>query len=89
MDKTESRSVWKFKKNKFWITDHNFTFLSNRKGRLLKERYDLIFFTGGTHIGKIVMKAAAEFLTPVILELGGKNPTWIDPSYDIKLAAKR
>jgi len=48
--------------------------------RLLKERYDIIFFTGGTHIGKIVMKAAAEHLTPVILELGGKNPCWVDES---------
>ena len=58
-------------------------------GRLLKERYDMIFFTGGTHIGKIVMKAAAEHLTPVILELGGKNPTWIDESANFSMVAHR
>lgn len=57
--------------------------------KLLKERYDLIFFTGGTKIGKIVMKAAAEFLTPVVLELGGQNPCWVDDGYDLNLAAKR
>ena len=58
-------------------------------GRLLKERYDLIFFTGGTSIGRIVMRAAAEYLTPVILELGGKNPTWFDKSADMKTAVQR
>jgi len=57
--------------------------------KLLKERYDLIFFTGGTNIGRIVMKAAAEYLTPVILELGGKNPCWIDKTCDMKNAARR
>ena len=45
-----------------------------------KFSFDLIFFTGGPSIGKLVMKAASEYLTPVILELGGKNPVWIDPS---------
>ncbi|CBY40459.1 unnamed protein product [Oikopleura dioica] len=57
--------------------------------RMLKERYDLIFFTGGTKIGKIVYKAAAEHLTPCILELGGQNPCWVDEGYDLNLAAKR
>lgn len=55
---------------------------------LLKERFDLIFFTGGPAIGKLVMQAAAVNLTPVILELGGKNPVWIDPSCDINRAAR-
>ena len=41
---------------------------------LLELRWDHIIFTGSTHIGKIVAKAAAEYLTPTILELGGKNP---------------
>ena len=45
---------------------------------LLKNRFDLIFYTGSSRVGKIIMKAAAEFLTPVILELGGKSPTYID-----------
>ena len=40
---------------------------------LLKERFDHIFYTGSTQVGKIVMKAAAENLTPVTLELGGKR----------------
>lgn len=57
--------------------------------RLLKERYDMIFFTGGTHIGKIVMRAAAEHLTPVVLELGGKNPVWIDQTANFNVTASR
>ena len=57
---------------------------------LLKDcRFDMIFFTGGTSIGRLIMKAAAEYLTPVVLELGGKNPCYIDDNCDIKLAAKR
>ena len=57
---------------------------------LLKDfRFDMIFFTGGTSIGRLVMKAAAEYLTPVVLELGGKNPCYIDDTCDIKMAAKR
>ena len=56
---------------------------------LLKQRWDYIFFTGSVHVGKIVAKAAARFLTPVTLELGGKNPCIIDETANIKLAAKR
>jgi aldehyde dehydrogenase (NAD+) len=56
---------------------------------LLKERFDMIFFTGSTTVGKIVMQAAAQHLTPVILELGGKSPCIIDETANIKLAAKR
>jgi len=56
---------------------------------LLNERFDLIFFTGSTTVGKIVMKAAACNLTPVVLELGGKSPCIVDETADIKLAAKR
>ena len=48
----------------------------------------MIFFTGGPKIGKFVMKAAAEYLTPVVLELGGKNPVWVDPSADIHRTAR-
>merc|ERR1719204_2748803 len=47
---------------------------------LLKERFDLILYIGSTYVGKIIMKAAAEHLTPVILELGGKSPTFVDGS---------
>eukprot|EP00056_Hartaetosiga_gracilis_P000620 m.39258 g.39258 ORF g.39258 m.39258 type:complete len:604 (+) comp10281_c0_seq2:50-1861(+) len=56
---------------------------------LLKHRYDMIFFTGSPAVGKIVMKAASKYLTPVVLELGGKNPVYIDSNADIELAAKR
>lgn len=56
---------------------------------LLSERYDIIFFTGSPDLGRIVMRAAAENLTPVVLELGGKSPVIIDRTADIKVAAKR
>lgn len=56
---------------------------------LLAEKFDMIFFTGSPRLGKIVMKAAAENLTPVVLELGGKSPCIVDESANIDLAAKR
>jgi aldehyde dehydrogenase (NAD+) len=56
---------------------------------LLKERYDIIFFTGSPDLGRVVMRAAAENLTPVVLELGGKSPVVVDRSADIAVAAKR
>ena len=56
---------------------------------LLAKRWDYIFFTGSVSVGKIVAKAAAEHLTPVTLELGGKSPCIIDETANIKLAAKR
>jgi aldehyde dehydrogenase (NAD+) len=57
--------------------------------QLLSQRWDYIFFTGSVAVGKIVAKAAAEFLTPVTLELGGKNPCIIDDNCNLKLTAKR
>lgn len=57
--------------------------------QLLTERWDYIFFTGSVTVGKIVAKAAAEHLTPLTLELGGKNPCIIDETANLKLAAKR
>jgi aldehyde dehydrogenase (NAD+) len=56
---------------------------------LLAQRWDYIFFTGSVAVGKLVAKAAAENLTPVTLELGGKNPCIIDATANLKLAAKR
>ena len=56
---------------------------------LLSFHWDYIFFTGSVHVGKIVAQAAAQFLTPTTLELGGKNPCIIDETAHIKLAAKR
>jgi aldehyde dehydrogenase (NAD+) len=56
---------------------------------LLVEKWDFIFFTGSPAIGKIVYQSAAENLTPVCLELGGKSPVYVDESANIPLAAKR
>ncbi|MDF0705720.1 MAG: aldehyde dehydrogenase [Bacteroidota bacterium] len=56
---------------------------------LLAEKWEYIFFTGSTRVGKIVYKSAAEHLTPVTLELSGKNPCIVDSTAAIKLAAKR
>ncbi|RNF38501.1 aldehyde dehydrogenase [Planococcus salinus] len=56
---------------------------------LIHSSFDYIFFTGSVAVGKIVMKAAAERLTPVTLELGGKSPAVIDQTANLDLAAKR
>lgn len=56
---------------------------------LLKERFDHIFFTGSPAVGRIVMKAAAQHLTSVTLELGGKSPLIVHRSADLELAARR
>lgn len=56
---------------------------------LLRQKFDKIFFTGSTNVGKIVMKAAAEQLTPVTLELGGKNPVIVLPDCHLKRTAQR
>lgn len=56
---------------------------------LLAQKWDYIFFTGSTNVGKIFYKSAAEHLTPITLELGGKNPAIVDQTANIKLAAKR
>ena len=56
---------------------------------LLAQRWDIIFFTGSPDLGKTVMTAAAQHLTPVILELGGKSPCIINKDADIDVTAKR
>ena len=56
---------------------------------LLKLPFSFIFFTGSTKVGKVIMRAAAENLTPVILELGGQNPVIVDETANIKDAAKK
>jgi len=56
---------------------------------LLKQKFDKIFFTGSTQVGKIIMRAAAEQLTPVTLELGGKNPVIVMPDCHLKRTAQR
>ena len=56
---------------------------------LLGEKFDYIFFTGSQSVGKEVMRKAAEHLTPVTLELGGKSPCIVEKSANLKLAARR
>ena len=56
---------------------------------LLEQQWDHIFFTGGTAVARVVMTAAAKNLTPVVLELGGKSPTIVHSSADLRVAARR
>lgn len=56
---------------------------------LLKKKFDFIFFTGSGEVGKVVLRNSAEYLTPCVLELGGKSPVIVDETADVKLAAKR
>lgn len=56
---------------------------------LLKQRFDHIFYTGNSAVGRLVMEAAARHLTPVTLELGGKSPCFIDKNCDITVACRR
>ncbi|XP_070158706.1 aldehyde dehydrogenase, dimeric NADP-preferring isoform X2 [Polyergus mexicanus] len=56
---------------------------------LLNQRFDYIFYTGSSMVGKIVRNAANKYLTPVTLELGGKSPVYIDNTVDMPMAAKR
>ncbi len=57
--------------------------------RLLEERFDHIFFTGSVAVGRAVMSAAAEHLTPVVLELGGKSPCVVDLEVDMETATRK
>ncbi|MFJ4539839.1 aldehyde dehydrogenase family protein [Streptomyces tibetensis] len=56
---------------------------------LLAERFDHVFYTGNGTVGRIVMRAAAEHLTPVTLELGGKSPVFVDRDTDVDVVADR
>ncbi|XP_053297740.1 aldehyde dehydrogenase family 3 member A2b [Pleuronectes platessa] len=56
---------------------------------LLRQRFDHIFYTGNSVVGKLIMEAAAKHLTPVTLELGGKSPCYIDKDCDISIACRR
>lgn len=73
--------------------DSKYIYLMQGEGEvvdvLLKQRFDIIFFTGSPSFGKVVMAAAAKHLTPVVLELGGKSPVIVDKDADLKIAAKR
>lgn len=56
---------------------------------LLQEKFDYIFYTGGTSVGRIIMEAAAKNLTPLTLELGGKSPCIVDHEINLKYSVKR
>jgi len=56
---------------------------------LLAQKFDYIFYTGSTMVGKIVMQAAAKHMTPLTLECGGKSPVYVDESADIEVTANR
>ncbi|XP_072826544.1 aldehyde dehydrogenase family 3 member B2 isoform X5 [Vicugna pacos] len=58
-------------------------------GQLLKHKFDYILFTGSPRVGKIIMAAATKHLTPVTLELGGKNPCYVDDDCDPQTVANR
>lgn len=55
---------------------------------LLRQRFDHIFYTGNSTVGKLVMEAASRHLTPVTLELGGKSPCYIDKDCDLSVACR-
>ena len=57
--------------------------------KLLEQRFDYIYFTGSPSVGKIIHNAASKHLTPTTLQMGGKNPVYIDSTADLELAAAR
>lgn len=56
---------------------------------LLEQKFDYIFFTGSTNVGRIIMEKASKYLTPISLELGGKSPVIVDIDANLRVAAKR
>ena len=58
-------------------------------GELFRHRYDLVFLTGSPSLGRIAMEAQAKYLTPMVLELGGKSPCIVDKDANLTLAARR
>ena len=58
-------------------------------GELFRHRYDLVFLTGSPSLGRIAMEAQAKYLTPMVLELGGKSPCIVDKDADLTVAARR
>ena len=77
--------------NKVFKDEYVYTVIGDKEiaEQLLKLKFDYIFYTGSSKVGKIVMENAAKNLVPVTLELGGKSPCIIDNKSNIKLAAKR
>jgi len=72
-----------------YFPNHVKVLVNEEYDEVLHQKYDYIFFTGSTNVGRTVMKVAAENLTPVTLELGGKSPCIVDKSANVDLSAKR
>src|SRR5258708_449330 len=77
------------KQKAYFGTDVTKTYGREIVTNLLKLPFDFIFLTGSVGVGKVVMRAAAEFLTPVLLELGGQNPAIVDETANLPDAAKK
>lgn len=86
---TEQLIVKMFQENFDEKYIHVFTGGVDITTQLINSPFDYIFFTGSVGVGKIVMKAAAENLVPVTLELGGKSPTIVDKTANLDIAARR
>ena len=74
-----------FDKDYIYVLEGDYTVTS----KLLDLKFDHIFFTGSSRVGQIVYEKASKHLTPVTLELGGKSPTIVDETANLKIAAER
>lgn len=77
--------------SKTFLPEQAFVVLGSREdcNLLLEQKFDYIFYTGSTNVGKLVMQKAIEHFTPYTLEMGGKSPCIVDETANVKLAAKR
>lgn len=73
------------------VFDKNYIYITKAEDRdkIFDQHYDFCFYTGSTRIGKELAQRQAQYLTPCVLELGGKSPCIVDADADVKLAAKR
>lgn len=74
-----------FDKNYIYVTYKD----ESERDVLFDQKFDFVFYTGSPQVAKDLMKRQAKFLTPVVLELGGKSPLIVDSDADLKMAAKR
>ena len=74
------------------VFDKNFIYVTykdeSERDVLFDQKFDFVFYTGSPQVAKDLMKRQAKFLTPVVLELGGKSPLIVDSDADLKMAAK-